>query len=71
VEDDDLRWTWYDSLSGTPGEDELPEPPRTFTYMPTTIDPDALKAKLAALAATNAKPEHWARRIARRIGGKC
>ncbi len=70
MDDDDLRWTWFDNLAGGPAEDELAEPLRTLTYrIPSHIDPEALKAKLRAKALTNPKPEHWARRLGRRITG--
>jgi hypothetical protein len=67
VEDDDLRWTYWDNQYGGPGEDELQGPPRTITYTAGTIDPVALKAALAARALANPKPEHWARKLGRRI----
>ncbi len=38
-----------------------------MTYTPTSIDANRIKAALAARAATSPKPEHWARKLGRRI----
>lgn len=67
MKDDDPRWTWNDNLYGGPGEDELQEPKPAMTYTTGTIDPVALKETLAARALANPEPEHWARRLGRRL----
>jgi len=64
---DDLRWQWWDTVSGVPGEDELHEPTPMMTYTPTSIDADRIKAAIASRAPTSPKPEHWARKLGRRI----
>lgn len=68
MEDDDLRWTWYDNQYGGPSEDQLEEPPRLrFAHATGTIEPEALKAALAARAAAYPPPEHWGRKLGRAL----